>query len=95
MFPPPAKALAGVGNAARVGPGPVKEVADKNGYHLELAVKPNQAAVPNTFAVRLTRGGTPAPSQASGALSINSSRIATAQRGRGCPICFVISASLK
>ena len=59
-LPPPAKALASTGNAsARVGPGPVTEVVTKNGYKLEFHVQPNRAAVPNTFSVRVTRGGKP------------------------------------
>jgi copper transport protein len=59
-LPPPAKALATVGKAsARVGPGPVTEVVKKNGYRLEFHVLPNRAAVPNTFSVRITRGGRP------------------------------------
>ena len=59
-LPPPAKALARVGGAsARVGPGRVAEVVNKSGYRLELRVLPNRAAVPNTFSVRITRGGKP------------------------------------
>jgi copper transport protein len=59
-LPPPAKALAAVGNAsARVGPGPVTEVVNKNGYRLEFHVSPNRAAVPNSFSVRITQGGRP------------------------------------
>jgi copper transport protein len=59
-LPPPAKALASTGDAgARVGPGPVTEVVTKNGYKLEFHVQPNRAAVPNTFSVRVTRGGKP------------------------------------
>jgi len=59
-LPPPSKALASVGNAsARVGPGPVVAVAQKNGYRLQLRVTPNRAAVPNDFTVRLTRDGKP------------------------------------
>jgi copper transport protein len=59
-LPPPAKALAQVGGAsARVGPGPVAEAVNKNGYRLELRVSPNRAAVPNSFSVRITRGGKP------------------------------------
>jgi len=55
---PPSKALASIGHASsRVGPGPVTSVTEKNGYRLELSVTPNRAAVPNAFAVRLTRGG--------------------------------------
>jgi copper transport protein len=59
-LPPPAKALASAGSAsARVGPGPVTEVVNKNGYRIGLRVTPNQAAAPNTFAVELTREGAP------------------------------------
>jgi copper transport protein len=59
-LPPPAKALASAGNAnAKVGPGPVTEVVNENGYRLEFHVQPNRAAVPNTFSVRITRGGAP------------------------------------
>jgi copper transport protein len=59
-LPPPAKALASAGSAfARVGPGPVKEVATKNGYRLELRVTPNRAAAPNTFSIRVTKDGEP------------------------------------
>jgi copper transport protein len=55
---PPAKALAKEGGAsARVGPGPVAETVDKNGYHVVVRVAPNRAAVPNTFQLRLTRSG--------------------------------------
>src|SRR6058998_1981536 len=37
----------------------VAEVVDKTGYRVELRVAPNRAAVPNSFSVRITRGGTP------------------------------------
>ena len=57
---PPAKGLARAGNpSARVGPGRVAEVVNKNGYHIELRVSPNRAAVPNSFSVAITRGGAP------------------------------------
>jgi copper transport protein len=57
-LPPPAKALAAVGKAtAHVGPGPVTEVVNENGYRLEFHVSPNRAAVPNSFSVRITQGG--------------------------------------
>jgi hypothetical protein len=59
-LPPPAKALASIGGAsARVGPGHVVEVVEKDGYRLELRVTPNRAAVPNTFLVGITRNGKP------------------------------------
>ena len=57
---PPAKALAQAGKAAAsVGPGPVTSVVERNGYRLEFHLTPNRAAVPNDFAVRITRGGKP------------------------------------
>ena len=57
---PPAKGLARAGNpSARVGPGRVAEVVNKNGYRIELGVSPNRAAVPNSFSVAITRGGAP------------------------------------
>jgi copper transport protein len=59
-LPPPAKALASAGQAAAsVGPGPVARVLEKNGYRLEFRLDPNQAAVPNTFAVRISKDGKP------------------------------------
>jgi copper transport protein len=59
-LPPPSKALARVGSAsARVGPGPVAEVVNKNGYRVELHVSPNRAAAQNDFSLRITRGGKP------------------------------------
>ncbi|MFL5951232.1 MAG: copper resistance protein CopC [Gaiellaceae bacterium] len=57
---PPAKALAKIGGAsAHVGPGPVAEVVNKNGYRVELRVSPNRAATENSFSLRITRGGVP------------------------------------
>jgi copper transport protein len=59
-LPPPAKALASTGSAvAHVGPGPVTEVVNKNGYRLQVQVAPNRAASVNSFAVRITKGGRP------------------------------------
>ncbi len=59
-LPPPAKALAEAGSAiARVGPGPVTEVVNKNGYRIEIRVTPNRAAAPNTFSIQLNKGGKP------------------------------------
>jgi copper transport protein len=59
-LPPPSKALASVGGAkAHVGPGPVNEVVNENGYRLALRVSPNRAAVPNSFQVGISRGGKP------------------------------------
>jgi copper transport protein len=59
-LPPPAKALASIGQAsAHVGPGSVVRVVNKNGYKLTFRVAPNRAAVPNTFTVQITRNGKP------------------------------------
>ena len=57
---PPAKALAEVGSAlAHVGPGKVVQVVHKDGYTIKVLVSPNRAAVPNNFALQLTKGTTP------------------------------------
>ncbi len=59
-LPPPPKALASLGRpSAHTGPGPVTSVVTQAGYRLEFRVTPNKAAVPNDFAVRITRGGAP------------------------------------
>ena len=59
-LPPPAKALAVAGSAiARVGPGPVNQVVNDNGYRIEIHVSPNRAAASNLFSLRLTKGGQP------------------------------------
>jgi copper transport protein len=57
---PPSKALARLGHvSARVGPGPVSHVVTQNGYRVALNIDPNRAALPNSFAVKVTRGGKP------------------------------------
>jgi copper transport protein len=56
--PPPALAQEG-GALARVGPGAVKRTVTKDGYTLQLLVAPNRAAVPNDFALKVTRNGKP------------------------------------
>jgi copper transport protein len=59
-LPPPAAALARIGSVnARVGPGPVVETVQKNGYTAKIHVSPNRAAVPNTFSVEVLRDGKP------------------------------------
>lgn len=59
-FQPPLDALAKAGGAsAKVGPGPVDRVVQKEGYRLRFRIQPNRAAVPNTFAVGITRDGRP------------------------------------
>jgi copper transport protein len=62
-LPPPPKQLASIGRAsAHIGPGPVTSVVNQRGYRLEFHVSPNKVAVPNAFAVRITRGGKPVKS---------------------------------
>jgi copper transport protein len=59
-LPPPPKALADVGQvSAHTGPGAVTRSFDAGGYHFVLHVTPNRAAVPNDFAVQITRNGKP------------------------------------
>jgi copper transport protein len=57
---PPSKALAQLSHvSARVGPGPVAHVVKQGAYRLAFDIDPNRAALPNSFAVRITRGGKP------------------------------------
>jgi copper transport protein len=57
---PPPKALASIGAAsAHTGPGKVSEAITSHGYQLQIGVNPNRAAVPNEFALRLTKNGRP------------------------------------
>jgi copper transport protein len=57
---PPSKALAQIGHVnARVGPGAVSHVVQHGPYRLALHIDPNRAALPNTFGVKITRGGKP------------------------------------
>jgi copper transport protein len=57
---PPSKALAQAkGASAHVGPGPVRQVVQKQGYRLAFVVNPNRAAIPNDFSVQITREGKP------------------------------------
>ncbi len=56
--PPPAFALQSSA-LARVGPGTVARTVTRAGYRLELLVTPNQAAAPDSFALRITRNGQP------------------------------------
>lgn len=59
-FPPPARALAQIGNAkAHVGPGPVATTVQEGAYRLDVGVDPNRAALPNTFSLRLSKSGQP------------------------------------
>jgi copper transport protein len=56
---PPPKALASLEPDAHVGPGAVTETVTTHGYRVDVRVQPNRAAVPNDFAVRITRNDAP------------------------------------
>jgi copper transport protein len=59
-LPPPPKALASIGTpTAHTGPGRVTQLVSSHGYQLQIGVNPNRAAVPNEFALRLTKNGRP------------------------------------
>jgi copper transport protein len=54
--PPPAFAL-GNSALAHVGPGRVVRTVERAGYKIQVLVSPNKAAAPNSFALRITKGG--------------------------------------
>lgn len=57
---PPPPAFAQVESAqVHVGPGKVVAAVDRSGYHVQVLVSPNRAVAPNSFALKLTRGGRP------------------------------------
>ena len=56
--PPPAFALQNSA-LATVGPGRVARTVDRAGYKLQVLVSPNKAAAPDSFALRITKGGKP------------------------------------
>jgi copper transport protein len=56
--PPPAFALQDSA-IAQVGPGRVIRTVVRAGYRLQVLVSPNKAAAPDSFALRITRGGVP------------------------------------
>ncbi len=56
--PPPAFALENSA-LATVGPGRVIRTIARGGYVLQVLVSPNKAAAPDSFALRITRGGQP------------------------------------
>jgi copper transport protein len=56
--PPPAFALQNSA-LAQVGPGRVARTVTRNGYLLQVLVSPNKAAAPDSFALRITKGGQP------------------------------------
>jgi copper transport protein len=56
--PPPAFALENSA-LAKVGPGRVVQTLNHAGYTLQVLVSPNKAAAPDSFALRITKGGQP------------------------------------
>jgi copper transport protein len=57
---PPPPSFAEEGSAlAHVGPGKVASTVKQNGYTLQVLVSPNRAVAPNSFGLRVTRGGKP------------------------------------
>jgi copper transport protein len=56
--PPPAFALQNSA-IATVGPGRVARTVNRAGYELQVLVSPNKAAAPDSFALRITKGGKP------------------------------------
>jgi copper transport protein len=56
--PPPAFALQNSA-LAQVGPGRVAASVNRAGFQLEVLVSPNKAAAPDSFALRITKGGKP------------------------------------
>jgi copper transport protein len=59
-LPPPPPSFALQNSAlARVGPGRVARTVSQAGYKLQVLVSPNKAAAPDSFALRITRNGTP------------------------------------
>ena len=57
---PPPPAFAQQSSAiARVGPGKVAATVKRLGYTLQVLVEPNQAAAPNSFALKVTQNGRP------------------------------------
>jgi copper transport protein len=56
--PPPAFALQNSA-LAKVGPGRVAQTVERAGYKIQVLLSPNKAAAPNSFALRITKGGQP------------------------------------
>jgi copper transport protein len=56
--PPPSFALQSSA-LAQVGPGRVAKTVERAGYVLQVLVSPNQAAAPDSFALRITKDGQP------------------------------------
>ena len=59
LAPPPPSFVLENSAIAKVGPGRVAETVHRAGYVLQVLVSPNRAAAPDTFALRITKGGQP------------------------------------
>ncbi|MBV9819534.1 MAG: copper resistance protein CopC [Solirubrobacterales bacterium] len=59
LAPPPPAFAEQNSAAASVGPGRVVQTLRRDGFLLQVLVTPNKAAAPDSFALRLTRGGRP------------------------------------
>jgi copper transport protein len=58
-LPPPPRALASIGTINAHVSSSGSATVNKNGYTLHFAFTPNKAAVPNSFAVKITKNGKP------------------------------------
>jgi copper transport protein len=59
LSPPPPSFSLQSSALAQVGPGRVAKTVARAGYLLQVLVSPNQAAAPDSFALRVTKGGKP------------------------------------
>jgi len=59
LAPPPPAFAKENSSLATVGPGKVAATVKQNGYTLQVLVSPNKAVAPNSFALKVTRGGKP------------------------------------
>jgi hypothetical protein len=59
LAPPPSTFALQNSALAEVGPGRVAQTVKVDGYQLQVLVSPNKAVSPNSFAVRITKGGQP------------------------------------
>jgi copper transport protein len=59
LAPPPPAFAQEEAAQVHVGPGKVVAALSRSGYHVQVLVSPNRAVAPNSFAVKLTRGGRP------------------------------------
>jgi copper transport protein len=59
LAPPPLAFALQDSALAQVGPGRVAKTVQRAGYELQVLVSPNKAAAPDSFALRITKGGQP------------------------------------